>query len=158
MPQYLRIDGVTGEATDSGYEDWIELDGFSLQVAQSQARNGDTRSGQGGKPVFSFLNVTKELDGASPTLTKLAASGKSVGTIVVELTQTADGATRYQRYEFGDAVVASVTTEGNGGPRPRESVSFAYSTMKTNYEGRKLDGSSGKNAQAGWDLARNVEI
>lgn len=69
---FMKIDGVEGESTASGYAGQVDVKSFGFQLENS-ASGG---SGQGSTTVGTF-KLTKLVDKSSPVLAKRAAAGLS---------------------------------------------------------------------------------
>jgi type VI secretion system Hcp family effector len=75
-----------------------------------------------GKRMHKPFTITKEVDKASPLLTKACASGQHYSEVDVQL---ASGA----KYTLSDVMVSSVK-QSSGGDRPMETVSFTYQKIE----------------------------
>jgi type VI protein secretion system component Hcp len=75
-----------------------------------------------GKRMHKPFTITKEVDKASPLLTKACASGQHYSEVDVQL---ASGA----KYTLSDVMVSSVQ-KLSGGDRPMETVSFTYQKIE----------------------------
>ena len=77
---------------------------------------------QGAAFLHKPFTITKEIDKASPTLAKAAASGEHSSQVDVQL---ASGG----KYTLTDVMVSSVQ-KSSGGDRPMETVSFTYQKIE----------------------------
>jgi type VI secretion system secreted protein Hcp len=152
---FLRIDGVKGESTDQRYRDWIAVTavgwGHQLPVA--------SRADGGGAAVsrvhFQPVTVSKFVDSASPVLARMAADGRAIRQVFLDLV-TAPGQPPFARLELQDAVLSSYAVEGTTGSpqRPVEKLSIMFG--KINW-GAFPAQSSGPGAEIkhGWDVRTN---
>jgi type VI secretion system secreted protein Hcp len=145
---YLDLEGIPGESIAVGFENQIELGSFQLAVGRNAAAKG---------PSFSEVSVTKQLDKSSPQLMLRTANGAPIPTATVRFTRTgAEKVDVYQRYCFtGVRLTGYSQSQGGGGDRPSESVSFSYATIVQSYTQGSDTGGAGTVFAAGWDLLRN---
>jgi type VI protein secretion system component Hcp len=75
-----------------------------------------------GKRMHKPFTITKEVDKASPLLTKACASGQHFSEVDVQLGSGA-------KYTLSDVMVSSIK-QSSGGDRPMETVSFTYQKIE----------------------------
>jgi len=158
MPDnYMQIDGLKGESTDSEHKDWIELLSFSHSICQpasataTSAGGGTTARCQHGDYV-----ITKYVDLASPKLYELCSSGKHIKDVTIEMMRASgDKRVKYMVVKMEQVVISQVAPSG-GADFPTETISFNYGTIKWTYtQQKRADGSQGGNTAAGWSLVEN---
>jgi len=60
VDMFLKLDGIDGESTAQGHEQWIETDSFAFGASQGAQGSG---SGQAtGKTTLSEVSITKAID------------------------------------------------------------------------------------------------
>jgi Type VI secretion system effector, Hcp len=83
---FLRIDGVKGESTDQRYRDWIAVTavgwGHQLPVTTSRADGGGAAAS---RVHFQPVTVSKFVDSASPVLAQMAADGRAIRQVFLDL-------------------------------------------------------------------------
>jgi type VI secretion system secreted protein Hcp len=142
--QYLQIDGLKGESTDSDHKDWIEILSYSLAAsapapgtAEAAATNQTKPSGPGD------IVITKQMDSSSPKLLALCSSGKHIGKATIE--STANG--QPETIEMSDVVVSNVSPQDGAADRaagsksatdvPTESITLDYGKIQWTYTQQK---------------------
>lgn len=143
---FLRVDGIAGEATDSGHADWIDVDSFSYSIS-SPADTGETAAHQG-------LTLVKDVDKASPFLYLHCSSGRPLDKMVLEITRTADDDISIQEFRLHNVTVTSVqASAGTGAKRATERLTLRYESIAWTYV--KVDpitGSVISEVTMQWDL------
>ena len=80
---FLQLEGIPGESTAVGFENQIEIQDFSFEVGKTKDKPA----------VFSEINVTKQLDKASPELMLRTANAGTIPSARIRVTRE----TRRQR-------------------------------------------------------------
>ena len=148
---FLELDGIPGESTDARYPRMIRLNSFSLGV-QSVAV---------GKPVFSDVSFSKQLDKSSPLLYLNSASGKHLKQAILHLVaRSGTGQFEFYTVKLTDVVITSVSTSGSAlsDTLPLESFSLNFTKIEFTYTPQKPDGTADVAVKSGWDLINNVPI
>ncbi len=157
VDQFLKLDGIEGEAQDAEHKKEIDVLAWSWGVTQS----GTTHmgSGGGGKANVQDVSVTKYIDSASHNLLQRCFDGKHIdkGTLVVR--KAGGTPLEYYTIVMEDIMVTSVSTGGSGGEdRLTENVVLNFSKVNITYKPQKEDGSAGADKKAGWDIAENKTL
>ena len=139
---FLEIPGIPGESTAEGQENSIDVLSYSWGAA----------GGDGARARLQPLNVSKNVDAASPLLFQRLVQGTHIANM--ELIVTRGGATPflYLRYCFQDVVVASIQ-QSDSGPDPvaDEAVSFSSGAVSEEYTTQNPAGGAGATVFAGWN-------
>ncbi len=150
---YLKLDGVEGEATRSGFEKQIFLDSFSFGAHNPTSPVG---SGAGaGRVEISNFTASKKTDKSSPKLFQACCAGKHFPKATLTLMKAGgDNPVDYLKYDFTELFVQDLQWAGSSGgdDTPAETVAFAFSSVQVTYTEQKKDGSKGAAIVAGWDL------
>jgi type VI secretion system secreted protein Hcp len=149
--EFLKVDGLEGDATDEAHLKDIPVQSFSWGVANSGTTNLGSGAGAG-KASFSSFSVTKRVDKTSPRLVIDSASGAHIREVDFLASHT--GAMDYLKYTFTDVLVTSVD-EAAGGNAPTEKVSFTFATVQIQYIPHDNLGNPQPTVAAGWDVAAN---
>ncbi len=102
---YMYIDGVPGEATAKGYENWIVLNSFGHTL--TPGRRGAHCEGVALKP----------LDKASPALWSAVASGTVYPEVKVAIVKTGESAFEFFEARLMNASLSSIKFGGDGTPQ-----------------------------------------
>ena len=137
---YLKIDGIDGEATSKGHEKWIDISSWSWGVSQVDPTSGGGGSSKG-KAVFQdfawaqgidasvvplFLGVAAGTDFKDATLDVVRAGGKNSGSFFQMI--------------FSDVTLNSLVTSGNDDSL-NASGALDYSAVTMRYRPQKDNGS-----------------
>ena len=124
---YLKLDGIDGESTAKGHENWIELNSFSFGVTTT---TGSASGGGVNKPLFSDFTFTQFQDSSTPKEFEALVENKHIATGILDLVRTTkDQPFTYLKYTFSDIVLTSMNFS-DGGARPIETVTFKYGAIK----------------------------
>ena len=117
---FLKLDGISGESTDSQHEGWIEVLSFSW--GETNAGRGASAGGGGGAGKVSFqdFHFSSSFTKASPSLLLACASGKHIPTATLSLSHPTDttpssaagGSSDFLKYELTNVLVSSYQTGG----------------------------------------------
>jgi type VI secretion system secreted protein Hcp len=137
--QLLTIPNVPGESTLRGFEDLIEIEGFSW--GSSNGQGGAAGCGTGPDASFFFdLTVTKHFDKSSQPIMLANLKGTDLGTIKLQGLKA--GGSQPQAFltiELEHAHVASDQMSGGGGGID-EKVTFTSSKATVSYRTQRADG------------------
>lgn len=153
-------DSIRGESPIAGYEDWIQVHGWSWGATQS----GTTHEGMGGgsgKVAVQDLNVTKFVDASTHDLVKHVCSGKHIPNAeLIVMKAGGDSPVIYFRLKLTDLLISSYQTSGarDGLDRVTESVGINFAKFEVTYTRQEMDGSAGPESTAGWDVRRNEAV
>jgi len=128
---YLKLDGITGEATDSNHKDQIQLLSFSWGGSQVTSVAGTGGSGAG-RADLSDLSIMKYMDKASPGLFKAMISGTHIKTGILSAVKAGGDGKPFLKLSLEELFVTSVQTSASS-EIPSESVSFSYNKIKYEY-------------------------
>jgi len=156
---YLKIDGVPGESTATGYENQIEIISFNHGIRQPTAAAASTAGGATtGRCQHTDFTIVKEIDKASPILAQKCSDGSHISSIVLTLCRA--GGTKtvpYMEIKMTECVVAHVQPSGSKEGLPIESVGFNYAKIDWTYtQQKRADGQGGGKTTGSWDLAKNA--
>jgi type VI secretion system secreted protein Hcp len=158
---YLKISSpdVNGEATATGYEQWIEIYSFSWGASNPTTVGSGSSGLSAGKVSISSFNVMKKTETSSPSLFAACTAGQHYATAEVDMrkaTGTSGQQQVFLKYTFTDVMVESVQWSGStgGDDTPTESVSFAFGKVQVDYFKQADDGSMANAGSASWDLTK----
>ncbi len=146
---YIKIEGIQGESTHTGYRNWIEIHSFSSRIRQSN-KASQTGGRTGGRAIFSDIVITKRVDKASPDLFLHVANGKHIPKIEMEFKQNG----QEYKIELENASIKSIKTEAEDGKSwPMEKISITYSQIKVEYKAN----ANATSIDRTWDLEQNTQ-
>jgi type VI secretion system secreted protein Hcp len=155
---FLKLDGITGESSDSKHKGEIDVLSFSFGESQSgsHAAGGGAGAGKVQMSDFSFMARTSK---ASPQLFLHCAQGKHLKEAILTVRKAGKGKQEYLKVKLADVLISSYQIGGSeGDDRPTDSISLNFAKLSFDYFGQKSDGSLDAGTHAGWDLKKNVKI
>jgi type VI secretion system secreted protein Hcp len=145
---YLKIDGIPGDSQDVNHSGWINVLGFSESVTHPGSPITGGRSVL--QPTSSDFEIVKNVDGTSPTFSVDCASGKHIGSAVLEVVETNKAIIDYK---LSNVTISSIFDVGSGGATtPAEQVSFTFGKLEWDYTPVNADGSLGQMLSTTWDF------
>lgn len=151
---YLKLDGITGEATDSNHKDEIQLLSFSWGGTQITSVAGTQGSGAG-KVDLAELSIMKHLDKASSQVFKALISGTHIKTGVLSAVKAGAGGKPFLKLSLEELFVTSLQTSASS-ELPTESVSFSYNKIKYEYWTQNDQGVLTATGAVTYNLKENV--
>ena len=123
MPIFFYMDGVPGDATQAGYQGWMDIQSMTWNVS----RNVNTLAGvaanrEASEPSISEVTLTKVSDSSTTSLFQQACTGTAGKTAKIDLVTTGNAGVKYLEY-----------TLGSSGDRPTESISLNFTQMDVTY-------------------------
>jgi type VI secretion system secreted protein Hcp len=108
---FLKVEGVRGESRDANHGGWIDVLSYSGSLTQpGSGVIGTSRSR--GTVSMGEINVTKQIDKASPKLNEALCTGTHIPEIRIEMTGTT-GSGQSIIYTLKDVVISSIAKSGN---------------------------------------------
>lgn len=155
MAAYIKFDGVDGEALDQGHEKWSDILSFGQSLQQpGSAATGPTR--RRGDVILDDIQVTKELDKASPKIAEAVCKGKVFPKVEIDLTAsyTDAGRVTYFKYELKNVLVTSYGISGSGQSEdvPTEDFSLNFEEIKVTYNEADSQGKSKGKVEYQWKV------
>lgn len=157
---YLKIDGISGESTDSKHKDWIEILSFSHGMSQPASIASGTSGRSSERVNMSDFSVVKEMDKASPMLAQACCDGRHIKEVKIELCEATGDKHTYMVYTMENAIISSFQPGGaKEGGKPLENLTFNFGKIKWEYTPIGHDGKPGsKVGPYGWNLEENKKI
>lgn len=154
---YLKIDGVPGESSMTGFEDQIEVLSYNHGIVQPSAGSRSSAGGATtGRSEHHDFTITKEIDKASPLLYVKCSDGSHIENVVLTLCR-AGGTTPvpFMEFKLSECVVSNVAPSGSKEGLPIETVSFNYGKIEWTYTAQKRkDGQGGGKTTGAYDLTK----
>jgi len=136
MAIYMKYDGISGDVTEQGHTQWIELS--SMQFGVGRAIGGTASGAAKGREASlcncSEITITKPADSASQDLMREAMIGAVPGkTVKFEFVTTGQGdqAETYTKFELEECMISGFSLS-TGGDRPSESMSLNFTKITYN--------------------------
>ncbi len=138
---FLKLDGITGESTDSNHKGWIQLESFSWGASNPTTIGSATGGAGAGKVKFSDISVGKVVDKSSPDLVAFCASGKHIDRALLEVVThqlkidyKERTETVFLRLTLSDVLVTGVSEAGLKLDTPTEALSLNFTKIAVSYQ------------------------
>lgn len=130
MSIYMQFDGIQGDATDTGFEQWITLDTFQWGIGRGITTPvGSAANREASQPSVSEITVTKQLDIASNPLFQNIVTDQGGKTVKISFTRTGSGGDKFLEYTLTNTLISGyhITSSGD---RPVESLSLNFTKVQ----------------------------
>lgn len=157
MAIYLKVDGIDGDVTAEGHEQWIECSSMQFGVGRGiHTPTGSSQERESSAPSVSEVSVTKAMDLATPMIFSESCVGKSKE-VKIDLIQTGEALETYMSYTLTNALISgySVSTSGE---RPSESLSFNFTKIEMKYTPYDNEHNAGSPLPAGYDVSLGKKV
>lgn len=136
---FLKMQGVTGEASDSEHKGEIEVVSWSwgMQANTSLATGQATA-----RSTINDLRIVKRVDSASPTLMNFLRTNKAVGQAQLVVRKAGTKPLEYFRIDLENVRVTSITAESEN-TELVEHLSLGFSKVKVSYTPQDSHGAKG---------------
>jgi type VI secretion system secreted protein Hcp len=152
MPIYMKIDGISGDVTAAGHENWIHCNSLQWGVGRGiGAPTGSAKERESSEPSISEVVVTKEMDASSPYLFLESCIGKGKKVNLHICKTGTDQLVNYYEMELENTMISGYSVS-SGGDNPTESVSLNFTKVETKYTPVTADGGVGDPIPAAYDL------
>jgi type VI secretion system secreted protein Hcp len=159
MSIFVNYEGVKGEATDPGHEDWMDVTdvswGVGRNITSSTSTQGDRESSNA---VIHDLQITRLMDSSTPKLfiESCCGTGKTVK-IHLSKTGTGSGSDVYMEYTLKNALISnySVAAATQSSERPKETLTISFVDVEVKYTPYDEDGNAEAAIAVGFDTATN---
>jgi type VI secretion system secreted protein Hcp len=162
MAIYMKLDGLNGNVTTQGYENWIEcmditFSGISSHIQQEIGNDMDRIMNH---PKFGDITIIKALDRSSIALFEHAHSRKAFSQVEIHNVNTSDPIFTYAKLILKNAIVSHYS-EFNSTTlhaKPYEHITFSYTAIEKTYIPKNPDNSSGSPLISGYDLSQGEAL
>src|SRR5437764_304354 len=133
MAIYMNYDGIPGDVTSAGHEQWIELSSFQWGVGRGIGDpSGSSADREGSTPSVSEIVVTKTTDSASTNIMRASLGLPPAGEgklVKIHITKTnTDNPENILELELENTLVSGWSMS-SGGDRPTESLSLNFTKV-----------------------------
>lgn len=154
MPLYMHFEGIKGNATAKGYEDWIEISSFQFGTGRGiSTPTGGAANRESSAPSVSEVTVTKAMDVASPKLLEQGLIGSDGKMVKIAVTRTGKELKEICTYKLEKTLVSGYSVS-TGGDTPTESVSLNFVKFEYAFTGSETTGKDAGKMKIGYDIAK----
>jgi len=158
MTMYLQIEGIKGNVTAKGHEDWIDISSIQWGVGRAISSSvGTAADREASKPSISEVSVTKLMEESTPLIFTEACVGKSKKVSIHLCTTGTESIDTYMEYDLEDCMISGYSMS-SGGDRPSESISFSFTKLMMKYIPYDKAGKAMSPLPAGYDMAAGVKV
>ena len=155
MAAYIKFDGIDGEAQDKDHKNWSDILSFNQAVTKpGGAATGPTR--RRGDVILEDIQVTKEIDKASPKIAEAVCLGRVFPKVDIHVTASYTDAGRvpYYCYELKNVQVTSYNIGGSGQSDdvPVEEMSLNFEEIRVTYTETDRAGKKKGNIEYTWKV------
>jgi type VI secretion system secreted protein Hcp len=156
MPIFMNYDGIPGDVTAKGHEQWIELSSFQWGVGRGiTSATSSAADREGTTPSVSEIVVTKVTDSSSPNLVRAALGLPPAGegkTVKIDFCKTDTSQPEpYLQLTLTNTLVSGYSTS-SGGDRPSESLTLNFTAVEFKNTGMGAANDTGSPDIAQYDL------
>jgi type VI secretion system secreted protein Hcp len=115
MGIYMSYGSIKGDATQQGFEHWINVLKFDWPEAVKRditTQTGRARNREHGQPKIGRIKIAKEVDHASGPLYKALVAVPKAETCKIAFVRTDEGGEKYLEYVLTDALLAGLNITG----------------------------------------------
>ncbi len=154
MAIYLKIPGVDGNVTTSGFQNWIEVGSFEYASGrQVKTITGRTTDRESTHPSFSALSVNKLMDKSSPHLLQKMCEGKSLDQVQLQICKSNNSAiTPFLKYTLHNVIISHRSVTSNGSANPIENLTLSFTKIEESYVPFDKQNQQQSPITAGYDL------
>lgn len=156
MSIYMKVPDISGNATESDYKNWIELDSIQINANKKvKMLVGDSGNRQQGRPTFEPVSISKRIDQSSPKLFHMMCKGNSASKVEICF---ADTRGERLKYTLSDVMINKryVTAEGNS--EPIENIELCYTAIEERYTPRDQNNNSLSPVSGGYNLMEAASL
>lgn len=159
MAIYMKVDGIKGNVTAAGHEDWINILSMSFGVGRGimSAKPGTVKDRESSIPSLSEIVVSKSMDETSPLLFIESCIGIAK-TVLIHLCRTGDQTQSYMEYTLGNVLISSYGMQGGSEGIPSEKFSLNYDKIEMKYTPYDDSHKAGSPIPTGYDLKTAKKI
>ena len=117
MGIYMRYGNIKGDATQDGFEKWINILNFGWDEAVKRdikTHTGRGRNREQGQPHIQRITITKEVDHASGPLYKALCTVPKAEECTIAFVRTDEGGDEYLEYKLTDTLLQHLKISGKG--------------------------------------------
>jgi type VI secretion system secreted protein Hcp len=158
MGLYMSYPGLKGDATETGFKEWITLESVQFGTTRSvAAKVGSTTGREAGVPNVSEITVTKRLDAASAGLFRASVTLSKGQSVNIGFTRTGAEGEAYLKYQLDDVLITGyeIATDGD---RPVETVSISCAKFQMTVTTTDSSNNPLAPMTTGYDLAQNAPV
>jgi type VI secretion system secreted protein Hcp len=156
MGIYMQYGDIVGDATQTGFERWININSFiwpSIDRKGMRTETGRSRNREPGQPVMGVITVSKAFDHATGLLLKALCTVPQAKTCKIAFVRTDEGGDCYLQYTLTDALLANLDLKGRESDRPDETWTIDFTELEIEVKQLNEANESGPSFHYGFNSA-----
>ena len=170
MSIYMQIQGIDGNVSAKGHQNWIELESAGFNTKRNlSTQPGNISNREGSRPIVSEVTITKRMDKTSPLLFNESVVGTAKPQVLIDLTTTGDSLTPYMQYTLSNVIVSGytvntdpATVDANGNvvkkDYPTESVTLNFDKIEMKFTPFDQNHKPQSPIPSGYDLSQATAV
>lgn len=159
MTMYMQIDGIKGDVTISGYQGWIEIEGFDLGVGRNiKVRPGQIQNREGEVPNFQDVTIIKQIDKSTPHLFIQSCTGKAIPNIHIHACSTGETPKPYLKLTLNKSLISKYKRHAIKGVKPVEIIKLNFTKIEDTYIPYDSSQNAGSPIKSGYDLETMTKV
>jgi len=154
MAIYMKIDGINGNVSAKGHENWIELQSVNFGASRHiHSNTGHAFDREASKPTFHNITISKYSDISSSDLFTKMCEGKSISQIQIDVCHTDQELSPHLQYTLHNVIISQISdvvTKSSG--NPLENLSLNFTKIEKKFTPRNSQNQSQAPKSAGYDL------
>lgn len=158
MSTYMQIQGMNGNVTAKGHENWIHVDSMTVGVKSPvHTKVGDTRDRIKGDPVIGDVLIVKEADASSVHLFSHSLQGKVIPTVKIDVCHTGKEMSPHQQYILNNVLVSHYEESHDPTAKnPQEMIRLNFTKIEKSHTPFDSKGNAKSPIKAGYDLEQGT--
>jgi type VI secretion system secreted protein Hcp len=160
MTTYMQIDGIQGDVTAKGHENWIAINDFNFGVKRTLSTDpGRIADRESTRPSISEVTLIKKMDKSSPLLFSESCVGKAKPTVKIHCCQTDNSLNPYAEITLNNVIVSGYHVSSNQNASshyPHENITLNFDKIELRYIPYDSQNQAQSPIPAGYDLKQAV--
>jgi type VI secretion system secreted protein Hcp len=132
MGIYMKYGNIQGDATQQGFDGYININSFDWKLHRHFAEDqvGRSFNREASQAHIDRCTVTKEVDHSSGELLQAAATGFKGQPCEIVFLRTGNPGERYLTFKLTDTLISSLSVSGEGEERPSETIVLDFTELE----------------------------
>lgn len=153
MAIYMKMDGVDGQVTTSGFEKWIELLSTSIGIHRHTTTGAGGKAREGAHPEIQEIHISKHFDKATPKILQDSVAGTFDKKVDIKWTTTTKNKVEtYFEVELKDCGITSYQQSAGPDGVPMETLTLNFAKITFTPSPLDVKGSPQKGDVVNYDL------
>ncbi|WP_097460379.1 Hcp family type VI secretion system effector [Mangrovitalea sediminis] len=157
MSIFMNYEGIKGEVTAKGHEQWIDIMTMDWGVNRNiSAATGTNKDREATSTNVSNVTITKLMDETTPLLFTESCVGKGKK-VEIHLTKTGDNLENYMEYTLTDVMISGYSMHTDG-ERPIETMTLSFTKVEMKYTPYDDKHKKTASISAGYDVTQAAMV